>query len=49
VSAGESIYLGHTVLVWWERGRTYAVGFHGKGSETRELGLAVARSIYFIS
>jgi hypothetical protein len=49
VSAGESIYLGHTVLVWSERGRTYGVGFHGKGSEIRDLGLAIAQSIYFIS
>jgi hypothetical protein len=49
VSAGESIYLGHTVLVWSEGGRTYGVGFHGKGSETRDLGLAVAQGIYFIS
>ena len=49
VSAGESIYLGRTVLVWSERARTYGVGFHGKGSGIRDLGLAVAQSVYFIS
>jgi hypothetical protein len=45
VSQGESIYLGHTVLVWSEAGHTYAVGFHGRGTVIRELGLAVARRI----
>jgi hypothetical protein len=45
VSRGESIYLGHTVLVWSERGRTYGVGFHGKGKESRKLGFAIARSL----
>jgi hypothetical protein len=49
VSAGGSIYLGHTVLVWSEGGRTYGVGFHGQGTDIRKLGLAVARSIYFVS
>jgi hypothetical protein len=44
-SQGESIYLGHTVLVWSEGGHTYAVGFHGKGKEIRKLGLAIARSL----
>lgn len=48
VSQGETIYLGHTVLVWSERGRTYGVGFHGRGSAVRELGLAVARHLSFI-
>jgi hypothetical protein len=45
VSRGESIYLGHTVLVWSEQGHTYGVGFHGKGEVIRTLGLAIARSI----
>jgi hypothetical protein len=45
VRRGESIYLGHTVLVWSEQGRTYGVGLHGRGVTIRELGLGIARSI----
>jgi hypothetical protein len=41
----ESIYTGHTLLIWMLHGHTYVVAFHGEGQLIHELDRAVAESL----
>jgi hypothetical protein len=45
VGVSDGAFGHHLVLVWIKGGRTYGLGFHGRGRASRELGLAVARTL----
>jgi hypothetical protein len=46
---GESAFGGHLVLVWSIGHHTYALGFHGTDKTARELDLAIAQTLRFVS
>jgi hypothetical protein len=43
-----SMFMGHVVIAWTTGGHSYAVGFHDVSPRTRELDLALVRSVRLI-
>ena len=45
---GAVIFMGDTVLIWSDRGRTYAVGVAGGGRDARTVEATIARRLVFV-
>ena len=48
-SGGGSVFSDHLVLAWVEGGRTFGIGFHGWGRDSRTLTLEIAEALKWVA
>jgi hypothetical protein len=45
---GVGMFMGETVLIWIQSGRTYAIGVAGRGIQAQAMEIALARRLTFV-